>query len=81
MVTLLKAGAGIDVQNTLEGRTALLWAAHEGANPTGMIMVLLKAGADAKVKDKEGMIALDYAQSNYLLKGTEVLKQLEEVSQ
>jgi hypothetical protein len=45
-----------------------------------MITVLLKAGADAKVKDKFGKIAFDYAQIRYELKGTDALKQLEEAS-
>ena len=80
ITTLLKAGADIEARNLLEGRTALLWAAHEGVNPSGVIMVLLNAGADTKVKDKFGKIALDYAQYNWRLKGTDALKKLEEAS-
>ena len=78
---LLKAGANVNAQNTLEGRTALIWAAEEGANPADKIMILLKAGADSKVKDKSGMTALDYAKYNYALKGSVALQQLEEASQ
>jgi ankyrin repeat protein len=50
------------------------------ANPE-VILALLNAGADAKLKDKEGMTALDYANSNYGLKGTDAYRQLQEASQ
>jgi hypothetical protein len=40
----------------------------------------LKAGADAKAKDHDGKTALDYAQVNAKLKGTDALKHLEEAS-
>jgi uncharacterized protein len=80
VTTLLKAGADINARSTSEGMTALLWTARQGADPAGMIMVLLKAGADAKVKDKVGKIAFDYARLSYELQGTDALKQLEEAS-
>ncbi len=78
IAALLKAGADINAQNTLEGRTALISAAEVGPNPAGVIMVLLKAGEDAKVKDKFGKTALYYAKYNSNLMGTDALKQLEE---
>jgi ankyrin repeat protein len=41
------------------------------ANPNpDVITALLSAGADAKVKDKDGKTAFDYAQDNWSLKGT-----------
>jgi len=41
----------------------------------------LKAGADAKAKDKLGKTAFDYAQANEKLKGTDAYRQLQEASQ
>jgi uncharacterized protein len=76
--TLLKAGADINAC-TDDGRTALIWAAQNNPNPLE-ITVLLKAGADATVKDKAGKTAYYYAHFNYILKGTDALKQLEEAS-
>jgi len=54
-------------------------AAAFNRNP-GMVTALLKAGADAKVKDNKGKTALDYAQKNEKLKGTDALRRLEEAS-
>jgi ankyrin repeat protein len=56
-----------------------MWAAENNRNPE-VIMVLLSGGADAKIKDSEGMTALDYAENNSRLKGTDAMKQLEEAS-
>jgi ankyrin repeat protein len=57
----------------------LIWAAINNQNPE-VITLLLKAGADAKVKDSQGMTAFFYAQLNKKLTGTDALKQLEEAS-
>jgi hypothetical protein len=48
-----------------------------------VIVILLKAGGDAKAKDKTGKTAFDYAKSNYSLKvrGTDAYRQLQEASQ
>ncbi len=80
ITALLKAGANLNAQSTLVGKTALAWAADRGVNPAGMILMLLKAGADAKVVDKLGNAALYYAKYNTMLQGTDALKQLEEAS-
>ena len=61
------------------GRTALMYAAQINDNPE-VIAALLKAGADAKAKSGKGMTALDYAQKNVRLKGTDAYRQLEEAS-
>ena len=45
-----------------------------------VIIWLLKAGADAKAKNKKGYSALDYAKYNQNLRDTDALKQLEEAS-
>ncbi len=80
VTALLNAGANLNAQSTLAGKTALEWAADRGVNPAGMILVLLKAGADAKVVDKLGNTALYYAKYNAMLQGTDALKMLEEAS-
>jgi ankyrin repeat protein len=48
-------------------------AAGANRNPE-VITTLLKAGADAKAKDRRGKTALDYAQHKDKLKGTDALK-------
>ena len=40
-----------------------------------LIAAFLEAGADAKAKDATGKTALDYAQANPKLKGTDALRQ------
>jgi ankyrin repeat protein len=77
---LLKAGADINARSTLESMTALMWATIPNPHPE-TIITLLNAGADATLRDKNGKTALDYAKANDALKGTEVLKSLEEASQ
>ena len=59
IVTLLKAGANINVQNK-DGWTPLMYAARHKPNPK-VIIILLKAGADGRVKDHDGKTAFDCA--------------------
>ncbi len=81
IATLLKAGAKVDETDSCFGRTALMVAIlDDHTNPAELIMVLLNAGADARVKDKKGMTTFDYAEENQKLKGTEALQRLEEAS-
>ena len=68
------------MQQDDNGATPLMYATN-GDNPEVMITAFLKAGADAKAKDSDGKTALDYAQANAKLKGTDALKKLEEASQ
>ena len=79
ITTLLKAGAGANV-NTQDdnGETALIKAARK--QTPEVIATLLKAGADATVKNSEGKTALDYANDNDTLKGTDAYQRLEEAS-
>ena len=46
-----------------------------------LVPALLKAGADPKAKDGTGKTALDYAQANAALRGTDALRQLQKASQ
>ena len=54
-------------------------AAQSNPDPE-VIVVLLNLGADPKVKDNYGEMAIDYARRNEKLKNTEALRSLEEVS-
>jgi len=59
---LLKRGAEVNVQGTLEGFTALMTAAAEGL--TEVVRILLAAGADRDIKDEDGDTALSFARQN-----------------
>jgi ankyrin repeat protein len=50
--------------------TALMYAAHYNQHAE-VITTLLKAGADANAKDDEGTTALNFAQTNEAVQGTE----------
>jgi ankyrin repeat protein len=76
---LLKAGADINARSSVDGRTALMWAAMNYETPDEIIK-LLEAGADAKVMDKMGKTALGYAQDNWRFKGSEGYRRLQEAS-
>jgi len=71
---LLNAGAKIDKRN-LVGKTPLMWAASNSSNPD-VILALLKAGADAKLKSNDEKTAFDYVTDNESLKGTAAFKAL-----
>ena len=57
---LLKQGADVNVQGTLEGFTALMTAAAEGR--LEVVRLLLVHGAAQHVKDKDGDTAKSFAQ-------------------
>ena len=46
------------------------------SNPE-VIAALLKYGADAKAKDNDGKMAIDYAKDNEWLKGADALRELD----
>jgi len=69
ITTLLKAGADVNARKG-DGSSPLMIAAWYNSNPE-VVATLLKAGADAKARDSEGNTALDYAQANEKLKGTD----------
>ena len=76
---LIVSGAEVDRQAGDYNFTALIAAAAGSTNPEN-IVALLEAGADAKIKDRWGKRAIDYARENASLKGTKALKMLEEAS-
>jgi uncharacterized protein len=77
--TLLEAGADVNRIDYVSGMTPLMFAAKWASNPD-VIIAFLKAGADATNDDKSIMTALDYAQKNKNLVGTEALSRLEKAS-
>ncbi|MCR4818217.1 MAG: ankyrin repeat domain-containing protein [Fretibacterium sp.] len=76
---LIVSGAEVNRQAGDYNFTALIAAAAGSTNPENII-ALLEAGADAKIKDRWGKRAIDYARENSSLKGTKALKMLEEAS-
>jgi ankyrin repeat protein len=72
---LLQAGAEVNIQPR-HGRTPLIYAVAYDRNPE-ILNLLLKSRAEARVKDtQKGWTALDGAQGNESLKGTEVYRKL-----
>ena len=59
---LVKRGADPNVQGTLEGFTPLMTAAAEGL--VDVVRLLLAAGADRAIEDKDGDTALSFARAN-----------------
>jgi hypothetical protein len=54
-------------------------AAAENKNPD-VIIALLEAGADAKIKNDAGLMAVDLAEENERMKGSAALLKLREAS-
>ncbi|GHT01743.1 hypothetical protein AGMMS50276_30410 [Synergistales bacterium] len=75
---LIKNGADVNTKHQ-SGRTALMAAAGGNPNPE-VISILLKSGADAQASDISRKRAIDYAEKNDKLKGTQAFKQLQEAS-
>ncbi|MCL1876223.1 MAG: ankyrin repeat domain-containing protein, partial [Synergistaceae bacterium] len=69
--------AKMDFYAERDGWTALMMAAAQNKNPE-IISILLKNGADAQAKDKDGKSAIDYARKNDKLKNTDAVRELEE---
>ncbi len=76
---LIKAGANVNAVTLYGGETVLMTAAEKTKYPE-VINALIDAGADVKATNISGQNALDYALRNENLKGSEVLKRLEELS-
>ena len=69
----------MDKPSTDEGLTALMAAAWNSPSPE-VITVLLQAGANANRKDREGKTALDYAEMNGKVKGTDAYLELKKAT-
>ena len=61
--SLIKNGAELNHQRTVDGITALMLAAFNGE--LNKVEILLKSGADKKIKDKNGQTAYDYVKQIY----------------
>ena len=73
IAALLGAGSDVHARN-IYGKTALILAAcHDNLEA---IAALLEAGADATLKDNAGLMAIDYAEENPALQGTDILQKL-----
>ncbi|MBQ6737922.1 MAG: ankyrin repeat domain-containing protein [Synergistaceae bacterium] len=73
----MKGGADVNAKSK-DGTTALMIAADWGR--AEIINILIDAGADVKIKNFFGKMAVDYAREEEELKGTNALKRLEELS-
>ncbi|MDG2292657.1 MAG: ankyrin repeat domain-containing protein [Phycisphaerales bacterium] len=71
---LLAAGADVNARSELNW-TPLFFAARWTPDPA-IVLLLLEAGADAAVEDRDGFDALTYAGRNDALKGTEAFRAL-----
>ena len=71
--------AGADDTTSRNGETSLILAARW--NIPEVVEALLKAGADIRVRDKEGKFAFDYGCENKKLEGSDVLNHLKGVLQ
>lgn len=76
---LLDAGADVNAKDE-DGMTALMYSVWGDTPNVEVIDTLLDAGAEVGMKDHEGKRAIDHAQANERLKGTDTLKRLENMS-
>ena len=73
---LIENGADVNAADK-DGLTSLMLAAMVNPNPEAL-RILIENGANVAVRDKYGHIALDYANRNEKLKGTDALNLLRE---
>ena len=78
MITVLIGAGAKDITNN-SGRTALTLAAM--MNNSDVVTALLDAGSDVHAKDMFGRTALDNARENTKLKGSPILRRLEEITE
>ena len=73
---MLENGADVNAVDMF-GMTPLMQAATYNSNPK-ILRTLIENGADVAAKNKEGKTALDYAERNEKLKGTDAYNLLRE---
>jgi len=73
----VNAGAHVNARDN-NGVTALMKAAYHAGPET--VLTLLALGADPKVKDRDGGMAIDYARENPRLDNSDAFTKLEEMS-
>jgi len=61
---LLERGANVNAKADRDQETPLMWAASPGNS--GIVKMLLEAGADINIKDKQGYTAEDHAETDDL---------------
>ena len=76
---MLDAGADVNAKDE-DGMTALMYSVWGDTPNVEVIDTLLDAGAEVGMKDHEGKRAIDHAQANDRLKGTDTLKHLENMN-
>jgi uncharacterized protein len=76
VAALLKGGARVNDVDVM-GNAALMWAASGISTDPQVITVLLKAGANGRLKNSDGMTAFDLAKKNVLLDKAPQLQDLE----
>ena len=72
--TAINEGADVNARDEY-GETPLMSAARSNRNPE-VISILLQNGADASIRDNEGITAVDYAAVNARLRNTDAYQQL-----
>ena len=77
---LIKAGADVNAKEKERGDTPLMIAITNFSPNPDEILTLLELGADPKIKNDSGKMAIDLAKGNMKLWNTEALRKLEEAS-
>jgi CDK inhibitor PHO81 len=73
---LVEEGARINLADEMMKMTPLMFAALRNSNPD-VLHTLLDLGADTSPVDRRGLRAIDYAEQNGNLSGTDVMPRLE----
>lgn len=78
IAALIAAGSDLDAISE-RGLSALMLAAKENPNPE-VVRTLLRSGADGSLRDRDGLRAIDHADTNDELKASDVYWELNDAS-